>query len=69
MRKLSEDHKIGVREARRTALATLKDLEGGGSLPADERHRVDKQIQDLTDAHVKEIDDTSAKKEEEILQV
>ncbi len=68
VKKLAEDHKIGVREARRAGLARLKELEADG-LPSDERHRADKQIQDLTDAHVKEIDDTSAKKEEEILQV
>ena len=69
VKKLGEDHKIGVREARRAALAQLKDLESGGSLPADERHRADKQIQDLTDANVKQIDETTSQKEEEILQV
>lgn len=68
VKKLAEDHKIGVRDARRSALARLKELEGGG-LPSDERHRADKQVQDLTDGHVKEIDETSSQKEEEILQV
>ncbi len=69
VKKLAEDHKIGVREARRSGLARLKTLEGEGSLPADERHRADKKIQDLTDEHVKKIDETTAQKEEEILQV
>ncbi len=69
VRKLSEDHKIGVREARRAALGMLKDLEGEGSLPADERHRAEKQIQERTDAFVKKIDETTSQKEEEILQV
>jgi ribosome recycling factor len=68
VKKLGEDHKIGVREARRQALAALKDLEADG-LPADERHRAEKRVQDLTDAHVKQIDETTAQKEEEILQV
>ncbi len=68
VKKLAEGHKIGVREARRVALARLKELESGG-LSSDERHRTDKQVQELTDAHVKEIDETTAQKEEEILQV
>jgi len=69
VKKAAEEHKIGVREARRSALAMLKDLENEGSLPADHKHRVDKQIQDLTDDHVKKIDEMTAQKEEEILQV
>ncbi len=68
VKKLGEDHKIGVREARRHALAGLKELEGDG-LPSDERHRAEKQVQDLTDEHVNQIDATTAQKEEEVLQV
>jgi ribosome recycling factor len=69
VKKTAEDHKIGVREARRAALGMLKDLEGEGSVPADERHRAEKQVQDLTDEHVARIDKMTAEKEEEILQV
>jgi ribosome recycling factor len=69
IKKSAEEHKIGVREARRTGLSMLKDLEADGSVPADEKHRAEKQIQDLTDAHVKKIDEMIAQKEEEILQV
>jgi ribosome recycling factor len=69
VKKLSEHHKIGVREARREALAALKALEGDGTLPADERHRAEKRVQDLTDASVKRIDDAAEQKEAEILQV
>ena len=68
-KKDAEDHKIGVRDARRAALSMLKDLEGDGSLPSDERHRADTKIQDLTDGHIKKIDEMTALKEEEILQV
>ncbi len=69
VKKLGEEHKIGLREARRSALARLKELESGSGLSSDDRHRADKQVQDLTDAHVKEIDETTAQKEEEVLQV
>jgi ribosome recycling factor len=69
IKKSAEDHKIGVREARRTAISMLKDLESDGSVPADERRRTEKAIQDLTDSHVKKLDEMTEQKEEEILQV
>ena len=67
--RLAEDHKVGVREARRDALAMLKDLEGEGAVPADDRRREEKRIQTLTDDYVKKIDELSPQKEQEILQV
>jgi ribosome recycling factor len=67
--RLSEDHKVGVREARRDALSMLKDLVTDGSVPQDDGRQADKKIQALTDDYVKKIDETSSQKEEEILQV
>ena len=69
VKKTAEEHKIGVREARRTGLTMLKDLEAEGSVTSDERHRVEKQIQDMTDAYVAKIDEVIARKEGEILEV
>ncbi len=69
VKKTAEEHKIGVREARRAAVAMLKDLEGEGSVPMDERRRGEKTIQDLTDAHTGKVDEMTSAKEEEILQV
>jgi ribosome recycling factor len=67
--RLAEDHKVGVRESRRDALSMLKDLVSDGSVPQDDGRQAEKKIQALTDDFVKKIDDTSSKKEEEILQV
>ncbi len=67
--RLSEDHKVGVREARRDALSMLKDLVSDGSVPQDDGRQADKKIQALTDDCVKKIADVSSQKEEEILQV
>jgi ribosome recycling factor len=67
--RLAEDHKVGVRESRRDALSMLKDLESEGSLPQDDRRQAEKGIQSLTDDYVKKIDEMTAQKEEEILQV
>jgi len=69
VKKISEEHKIGIREARRTAIGMLKDLETDSSLSTDEKRRGEKQIQDATDAHVTKIDEMASSKEEEILQV
>lgn len=66
--KAAEVHKVGVREARRDGLGMLKDLERDG-LSADDRHRGDKKIQDLTDEFVRKVDDVTAQKEKEILEV
>ena len=67
--RLAEDHKVGVREGRRDALSMLKDLESEGAVPADDRRREEKKIQGLTDDFTKKIDEMTAQKEEEILQV
>ena len=69
VQRTAEDHKVGVREARRDALSMLKDLESEGSVPADDKRREEKRIQSLTDEHVEKIDELKAQKEEEILQV
>ena len=69
IQRLAEDHKVGVREARRDALSMLKDLESEGDLPADDKRREEKRVQTLTDDHVKKIDEMREQKEEEILQV
>ena len=65
----AEDHKVGIREARRDALSLLKDLESEGAVPQDDRHQAEKKIQALTDDFVKKIDELTNAKEEEILQV
>ncbi len=67
-RKCAEDHKVGVRDARREAVSELKRLESGG-LSKDERHRAEKSVQELTDASIKKIEAGTAAKEEDILKV
>lgn len=67
--KLAEGHKVGVREARRDALSILKEMEGEGMLPKDDRHRAEKKIQELTDGFVKKIDGLTAQKEKDVLEV
>jgi ribosome recycling factor len=69
VKKAAEHHKLGVREARREALAALKQLEADGDLPSDDRARAEKKVQSLTDDFIKQIDGQADQKEQEILQV
>jgi ribosome recycling factor len=69
VRKIAEDHKLGVREARRECVSTLKSLVSDGALPEDERHRAERKVQEMTDKHVKKIDELAEQKQQEILQV
>ena len=64
--KVAEQHKVGVREARRDGLAMLKDV---GGIPDDARHRAEKKIQDLTDEYTGTIDTMCAQKEKEVMEV
>jgi ribosome recycling factor len=65
----AEDHKVGIREARRDALSMLKDFESEGALSQDDKRREEKRIQGLTDDMVKEIENIADLKEKEIFQV
>jgi len=69
VRKQAEDHRVGVRDGRREALGILKELESDSTLPKDDHHRADKQVQDLTDQFVGKIDELTAQKEKEVLEV
>jgi ribosome recycling factor len=69
VKKMAEEHKIGVRDARRSAMEMVKELEDDGTISADDKRRVEKQVQDLTDDYVKKIDEMIAHKEKEVLEV
>jgi ribosome recycling factor len=68
VRKIAEEHRIRVRDGRRDAISLLKDLEDDG-LSKDDRHRAEKKVQEVTDEFIKKIDELTAKKEEDVLEV
>jgi ribosome recycling factor len=69
LHRLTEDHKVGIRESRRDALTMLKELTADGSVPQDDGRQAEKRIQALTDEFTKKVDELAATKEQEILQV
>jgi len=64
-----EDGKLAVRNARRDANELLKAAKKDGDISEDDEKRGLKNVQDLTDAYVKTIDELLSKKEAEIMEV
>lgn len=67
--KYAEQARIAVRHVRRDGLDHLKKEEKDGGMGEDESHGLADQIQKLTDANIKDIDEMLATKEAEIVQV
>ena len=67
--KMAEEARVAVRNVRRDVLNDLKRAEKDGDLSRDELSRDQDEVQKLTDAEVKAIDDLMARKEAEILEV
>ncbi len=67
--KYAEEARIAVRNVRRHAMDELKKAEKDGNISEDEHRDYAGEIQDLTDASVKAVDETLANKEQEIMQV
>ncbi len=69
VKKMGEEHKVGVRNGRREAMSLLKELEKSGDSAEDECRVGPKKIQDTTDQYTRRIDELLASKEEEILTI
>nr|WP_217924129.1 ribosome recycling factor [Miltoncostaea oceani] len=67
--KMAEEGRIAVRNVRRDVLNDLKKAEKEGELSRDELNRAQDEVQKLTDAEVKAIDELMGRKEAEILEV
>lgn len=69
VKKDGENSKIAVRNIRRELMDLVKDQEKAKEITEDERVTAEKEIQDLTDKHIKEIDDVVENKEKELLEI
>ncbi len=67
--KYAEQARVAVRNVRRDGMEMLKQMEKDHEISQDEHHLWAEEIQELTDAHIKKIDEAFAHKEQEILQV
>ena len=67
--KKGENAKVAIRSIRRDAMDFYKNQKKNSEITEDDLKGIEKDIQVLTDKYIKEIDDTCAKKEKEILSV
>ena len=67
--KYSEQARVAVRNIRRDGMDQLKKQEKDGDISRDEQRAWEEDLQTLTDDFIKNIDDTLAMKESEIMQV
>ena len=65
----AEHAKVAVRNVRRDGMDMLKRMEREGEISEDDHKLWSEEVQEMTDRHVRTIDDALAHKEQEILQV
>ena len=69
VQKYSEEAKVVVRNNRRDANEDAKKQKKDGILTEDEQKAAEKSIQDMTDKYIKKVDEMTAKKEKEIMEI
>jgi ribosome recycling factor len=69
IKQMGEEARVRIRSDRRDALDSLKKAQKDGKITEDELESYEKEVQKVTDAFVKKIDDASVTKEAEIMKV
>lgn len=69
VKKYSEEAKVQIRNVRRDAMEDYKTKKKNSEITEDDLKGIEKDIQALTDKFIKEIEDITADKEKEILEV
>jgi ribosome recycling factor len=67
--RLAEEGRVAIRNARRDGVDSVKKALKDGKVSEDESKKLEKDIQTATDALMKQIGDSVAKKEQELLKV
>jgi len=67
--KYAEQSKISIRSIRRDGMDEIKRIEKEGEIGKDRANDLSEEVQELTDNHIKKIDEILSQKEEEIRQV
>ena len=69
VKKDGEDSKVAIRNIRREMVDSVKKMEKDKEISEDELKVAEKDIQDLTDKYIKEIDAVVERKEKELLEI
>ncbi len=65
----AENARVAIRNIRRDANHTAKDMVKDKMISEDDEHRAEERIQKITDAHVKKIDELLSEKEKELMEI
>lgn len=68
-KEVAEDARISIRNTRRDANDQIKKEVERESLPEDSKYEAEEKVQELTDNHIKKIDEALEQKEKEIMTV
>ncbi len=69
VKKYTEEAKIQIRNIRRDAMDDFKAQKKNGEITEDDLKGIEKDVQNLTDKYIKELDQISAAKEKEIMEI
>ncbi len=69
VKKYAEEAKIAVRSIRRDTIEKYKAMKKKSEITEDDLKLTEKEIQDLTDTYIKEVDKVAEAKEKELLEV
>lgn len=69
VRKVAEAARVAVRGARRDGNELLKELEKDKVITEDALHRLQGEVQKVTDEHIEKLDQVLAEKEKEVMEV
>ena len=65
----AENSRIAIRNIRRDAIHSLKELEKKKEISEDDERKAEDQVQKATDVRIKQIDEVLAEKEREMLEI
>lgn len=69
LHRIAEEGRVSVRHLRHVGRDTLHKQQKAGEISEDDMHRLEDELQKLTDGHIKNIDEMLAKKETEVMEV
>jgi ribosome recycling factor len=67
--KRGEDAKVAIRNVRRDSMDAIKKLKKDNEITEDDQKDGEKKLQDITDKYVKQVEEMTKKKEEEVLSI
>jgi len=69
IKKMAEDAKVAARSVRRDCIEKIKKMQKASEITEDDLKDGEKELQDITDKCIKEIDAIAASKEKEVMEI